>query len=52
MEACLNMHPLTSESNDLNDVNALTPGQFIINGPLTLLPSHPLTHAPDNKLKK
>lgn len=51
IEACLNSRPLTPESSDPNDVKALTPGQFLIGGPITATPNSDITNVLDNKLK-
>lgn len=43
IESCLNSRPLVALSNDPNDLNALTPGHFIIGTALTSLPDPDLS---------
>ncbi|XP_018371804.1 PREDICTED: uncharacterized protein LOC108766798 [Trachymyrmex cornetzi] len=38
VEACLNSRPLYASSNDPADLEPLTPGHFLIGGPITYLP--------------
>lgn len=51
IEACLSSHPLCVESSDPNEFNSLTPGHFLVGGPLTALPNLDLTEVPINRLK-
>ena len=51
IEACLNSRPLTLESTDPNEPRALTPGHFLIGGPITGLPNPHLTTVPINRIK-
>ncbi|XP_011859305.1 PREDICTED: uncharacterized protein LOC105556805 [Vollenhovia emeryi] len=47
IEACLNSRPLQALSDDPEDVNALTPGYFLIGAPLNAVPEPSLVeHAP------
>jgi len=38
IEACLNSRPICSVSENLDDYNALTPGHFLIGGPILAVP--------------
>ncbi|XP_058816777.1 uncharacterized protein LOC131680072 [Topomyia yanbarensis] len=50
VEACLNSRPITPLSTDPSDLQALTPGHFIIGRPLNALPEPDLTATPPNRL--
>ncbi|XP_055714768.1 uncharacterized protein LOC129808888 [Phlebotomus papatasi] len=52
VEMCLNSRPLTSQSSDPSDMDVLTPGHFIIGGPMNSLPSHDVTNIPPNRLNQ
>ncbi|XP_039303527.1 uncharacterized protein LOC105196225 [Solenopsis invicta] len=52
VEACLNSRPLQALSDDLEDLSALTPGHFLVGGPLTALPEPSLTELPVNRLTR
>ncbi|XP_038122101.1 uncharacterized protein LOC119770743 [Culex quinquefasciatus] len=52
VEACLNSRPLTPLSNDPNDLAPLTPGHFIIGGPLEAIPEPDLQNIPCNRLSR
>ena len=47
----MNSRPLISESSDPGEARALTPGHFLIGGPITSLPNPDLTQVPANRLK-
>lgn len=50
VEACLNSRPLTPLSTDPNDLEALTPGHFLVLQPLSTLPDHNLIDLQTNRL--
>jgi hypothetical protein len=50
IEACLNSRPLCPLTDDPNDVDVLTPGQFLIGAPLTAIPDKDFTEVPTNRL--
>lgn len=52
IEAVLNSRPLTSFTNDPNDLRALTPGHFIIGDSLTSIPEPDLSAIPLNRLSR
>lgn len=51
VEAILNSRPLTSLSNDPNNLNPLTLGHFLIGSPLAAIPEEGLLETPSNRLK-
>ncbi|XP_065081373.1 uncharacterized protein LOC135703945 [Ochlerotatus camptorhynchus] len=52
IEACLNSRPLTPLSNHSGDLEALTPGHFLIQRPLTSAPEPSLHDLPENRLNR
>ncbi|XP_065076066.1 uncharacterized protein LOC135699704 [Ochlerotatus camptorhynchus] len=52
IETCLNSRPLTPLSNDSSDLEALTPGHFLIQRPLTAAPEPSLHDLPENRLNR
>lgn len=52
VEACLNSRPLQALSDDPNDLNALTPGHFIIGEPICCVPEPQYDAVPDNQLTR
>lgn len=52
IEACLNSRPITQLTDDPEDFEALTPGHFIIGGPLNALPDPSLDHLKISRLSR
>eukprot|EP00102_Acyrthosiphon_pisum_P012037 XP_008181027.1 PREDICTED: uncharacterized protein LOC103308777 [Acyrthosiphon pisum] len=52
IEASLNSRPLTQMSSDPADFNALTPGHFLVGGPLMLPPEPDVSDVPQNRLRR
>ena len=52
VESILNSRPLYPLSDSLDDLEFLTPGHFLIGGPLTAIPEHNLTELPLNRLSR
>jgi len=52
VERVLNSRPLTPASTDLNDLDALTPGHFLIVQPIISIPEIDITVIPVNRLAR
>ncbi|KAF2902781.1 hypothetical protein ILUMI_03409 [Ignelater luminosus] len=52
IEACLNSRPITPLSDDPTDLQALTPGHFLIGAPLNSVPEADLTSLPPGRLSR
>ncbi|XP_055623690.1 uncharacterized protein LOC129767094 [Toxorhynchites rutilus septentrionalis] len=52
IEMCLNSRPLTEMSNDPGDLEALTPGHFLVGSNLQAIPESDLKQIPDNRLNR
>lgn len=52
VEACLNSRPLYALSNDPSDLETLTPGHFLIGGPITGLPEIDLANLNIHRLDR
>lgn len=52
IEACLNSRPLSPLSADPSDLQPLTPGHFLVGGPLTCLPEIDLSDVNLNRLDR
>jgi hypothetical protein len=52
IESILNSRPLTPLSGDPNDLEALTPGHFLVHRPLNAKPERDFTTTPTNRLQR
>jgi len=52
IEACLNSRPLSPLTDDVSDLNALTPGHFLVGEPLVTLPTADIADVPMNRLTR
>jgi hypothetical protein len=52
IEACLNSRPITPLTSDPNDLEALTPGHFLVGDALTAAPDPDLSHLNQNRLSR
>lgn len=52
IEGCLNSRPISPMSNDPGDLEPLTPGHFLIGGPITALPDANVSHIANNRLSR
>lgn len=52
IEACLNSRPIAALSNDPEDLSCLTPGLFLIGGPLVAIPEPSVLNLNENRLTR
>ncbi|XP_062558239.1 uncharacterized protein LOC134223119 [Armigeres subalbatus] len=52
IESCMNSRPLVALSDDPNDLEALTPGHFLVGSNLQALPEPDLRNLPTNRLDR
>jgi len=52
IEAILNSRPITPQSSSPHDLNPLTPGHFLVGGPIVTIAEPDLTTTPMNRLRR
>lgn len=52
VEMCMNSRPITELTNDPSDLEALTPGHFLVGTNLQAIPEADLKQIPDNRLSR
>ncbi|XP_062703980.1 uncharacterized protein LOC134286384 [Aedes albopictus] len=52
IEGCLNSRPISPMSTDPDDTSPLTPGHFLIGGPIIALPDKNVSETPANRLTR
>jgi len=52
IEGILNSRPISPESNDPDDLRALTPGHFLVGQPITLIPEGEISEIKENRLAR
>ncbi|XP_058455678.1 uncharacterized protein LOC131432993 [Malaya genurostris] len=52
VEMCLNSRPIVEMSNDPSDLEALTPGHFLVGANMQTIPEVDYKHHPDNRLNR
>lgn len=52
IEACLNSRPIAPLSDDPNDLTSLTPGHFLVGGPLVAVPERSVLELKESRLNR